>query len=176
MLLVLAIIMAVSLSVRIIVLIWRRQSCSNETYEQNPESGCLHITHLCCYPKPKSESIYGIVGIVQVTTDSYSDDNNDMELDGPTLSKCDKCTSGYECNFSLQEYSNPLASLVREREDLYDIISSIFHISSDAKQKIENNSSSTMIRCLDVLHRVYHRGDELNMDKVRETVDEYADL
>lgn len=90
-----------------------------------------------------------------------------------TLSKCNDCVED-DCNFKIGEYSFPLAAFNGSKEDLYDTIASIFHISNGDKQIIEDNSSSALMRCLDVLHRVHHRGDELNMDIVREKIAEYS--
>ena len=92
---------------------------------------------------------------------------------GISLSKCDNCGSEVECNFHINDYHAVLVALQGQWIGLYHVISSIFHISNDDKQIIEDHSSSTAIRCLDVLHRVYHRGDELNTDIVMAKLDDY---
>ena len=169
MILVLAINITVLLVIGIILLVWWRKNLIKKTNKRNLGSRQSHIMYHCWY----SEGASKCSGKVRIIPDLHSDKDSDNDIDfgGPTLSKCENCSA--ECNFNMEEYSYPLASLSRVREGLFDIMSSMFNISNDDKRIIEDNSSSTVIRCLDVFHRVYHRGDELNMDKVREKIYQY---
>lgn len=74
-----------------------------------------------------------------------------------TLSTCNECI-GDGCDFnSDNEYSKAIMTLTEQRgEGLYDALISIFRISDQTKEKIDENSCSIVIKCIDLLHRVYH--------------------
>jgi len=77
-----------------------------------------------------------------------------------TFTPCNECI-GVGCDFdSNNEYSKAILTLKDQRgERLYDALISIFRISDKTKEKIDNNSCSTVVKCIDLLHNVYHCSD-----------------
>ena len=80
-----------------------------------------------------------------------------------------KCSSS-RCNFGTV-YLHPnsdihlfVMSLCKHREDdaFYDLCRA-FDIPDGVRVKIETSNASLKLRCFDVLHRVYHRDNELTL-------------
>ena len=59
-------------------------------------------------------------------------------------------------------------------DTFYDLCSA-FDVPESIRVKIATNNSSTIIRCLDALHRVYHRDKELTLAAIKTKLSEYSD-
>ena len=57
--------------------------------------------------------------------------------------------------------------IVTEREDAWIILSNVFNISTTVQQKIEENHADNGVRCIDVMHHIYHLDTTLNWDRVK---------
>ena len=62
----------------------------------------------------------------------------------------------------------------REGDAFYELCSA-FDVPENIRVKIATNNSSMIIRCFDVLHRVYHRNNELTLATIKTKLSEYSD-
>ena len=85
------------------------------------------------------------------------------------------------CSFVMKlQPPDPIHSFVvyfcecREDDAFYELCSA-FDVPESIRVKIATNSSSMIIRCFDVLHRVYHRDNVLTLDTIKTKLSEYSD-
>ena len=85
------------------------------------------------------------------------------------------------CSFVMKlQPPDPIHSFVvyfcecQEDDAFYDLCSA-FDVPESIRVKIATNNSSTIIRCLDALHRVYHRDKELTLTTIKTKLSEYSD-
>jgi len=60
-----------------------------------------------------------------------------------------------------------ISEIVSKREDAWSVLCKVFNISSDIRQKIEENSENSSVRCIDVMHHVYHANTSVSWDDVK---------
>ena len=78
-------------------------------------------------------------------------------------------------------FGDPIVKpLVNKRGDAWVVILNAFKFGDDVKTKIQENSEDNQIRCMDVMHRMYHQDDDLTWEfveiKVRKVDPELADV
>jgi len=85
------------------------------------------------------------------------------------------------CSFTMRLHpQNPIHSFMvyfcdsREDDAFYELCSA-FDVPKNIRAKIAINNSSMIIRCFDVLHRVYHRNNELTLAVIKTRLSEYSD-
>ena len=59
-----------------------------------------------------------------------------------------------------------IKELVSVRGDSWEVIVKVFNFSDEIKKEIEDNSEDDHIRCVDVMHRMYHHDDDLTWEFV----------
>lgn len=57
--------------------------------------------------------------------------------------------------------------IVSIKENAWSVFCEVFNISANVQQKIEDNSADGNIRCIDVMHHVYHSNTNLTWDDIR---------
>ena len=63
--------------------------------------------------------------------------------------------------------------VVTVREDAWSILCKAFNISAGVRQQIEENSEDAGVRCIDVMHHVYHLNSKLTWDNVKDKMKSY---
>jgi len=83
------------------------------------------------------------------------------------FSEVDDCHNPSNCQLAIQVERDPIIKfMVAVRNDSWDVIINIFNIADEIKKEIEENSEDDCIRCMDVMHRMYHHDDHLTWDFV----------
>ena len=57
-----------------------------------------------------------------------------------------------------------IKEIVIVRNDTWEVMIKVFNISEEAKKEIEENSEDNHIRCMDVMHRMYHHDQDLTWE------------
>lgn len=57
--------------------------------------------------------------------------------------------------------------IVTVRNDGWSVLLGAFNISTDVRQQIEENSEDAGVRCIDVMHHIYHSNTKLTWDDVK---------
>ena len=85
------------------------------------------------------------------------------------------------CSFVMKLHPpDPIHSFIvyfckcREDDAFYELCSA-FDVPENVRVLIATNNSSITIRCLDALHRVYHRDNELTLAMIKTKLSEYSD-
>lgn len=93
------------------------------------------------------------------------------------VSSCAECPNDTGADFEgLCEESKYLTDdliideIVDKREDAWSILARAFNISTDIQQKIEENSEDEGVRCIDVMHHIYHSNTKLTWNDVQTQV------
>ena len=63
--------------------------------------------------------------------------------------------------------------IVTVRKDAWSVLLRAFNISTDVRQQIEENSEDAGVRCIDVMHHVYHSNTKLTWDDVKDKMKSY---
>ena len=83
------------------------------------------------------------------------------------LSEFGKCHNPAHCTIAKKINDDPIIKeMVSVRNDAWEVIIKVFNISDDIRKKIKANSEDNRIRCMDVMHRMYHHDDDLTWEFV----------
>ena len=63
--------------------------------------------------------------------------------------------------------------IVTVRKDAWSVLLRAFNISTDVRQQVEENSEDPGVRCIDVMHHVYHSNTKLTWDDVKDKMKSY---
>ena len=63
--------------------------------------------------------------------------------------------------------------IVTIRSDAWSVLLRAFNIRIDVRQQIEENSEDPGVRCIDVMHRIYHSNTKLTWDDVKDKMKSY---
>ena len=96
---------------------------------------------------------------------------------GTLVSSCDGCPNdtGDDYGFVCGPCNNLtddliIDEIVDKREDAWIILCKVFKISANVRSKIEDNHEDNTVRCIDVMHHLYHSNTALTWDDVRTMV------
>ncbi|XP_065886314.1 uncharacterized protein [Dysidea avara] len=101
---------------------------------------------------------------------------NDGAGVGDLFSNCPACPNADGDQCELCEPCNNLTKktiiqgIVTEIKDAWLIFSEAYQLTSDVRNKIEENSSDLSIRCIDVMHHLYHNDPSLSWENVMSKV------
>ena len=95
------------------------------------------------------------------------------------VSKCHSCPNVHESGNKACESCNDLTNgrivdeIVTRRSDAWLVVCEVFnnYFSDDIKKMIEENSSSSSVRLIDVMHHLYHSDPTLTWDIIRNKVE-----
>jgi len=77
------------------------------------------------------------------------------------------CQSLKHCELAMRSCDDPIIKqLVDKSVDAWVILLDAFKFGDDVKAKIQENSEDNHIRCMDVMHRMYHHDDDLTWEFV----------
>ena len=66
------------------------------------------------------------------------------------------------CELTKKACDDPIIKqLVDKRGDAWVVVLNAFKFGDDVKTKTQKNSEDNQIRCMDVIHRMYHQDDDL---------------
>ena len=86
------------------------------------------------------------------------------------FSKCADCSTE-DCIITADIKKDPVIKhMVAERSDAWMVLHAVFNLSSDAKKVLEENSEDNNIRCMDVMHHMYHQNRQLTWDYIEAQV------
>ena len=78
-----------------------------------------------------------------------------------------KCHNPTHCELGKKVNNDPIVKeMVNIRNDAWKVIIKVFNISDKIRQEIEENSEDNHVRCIDVMHYMYHHDDELTWEFV----------
>ena len=63
-----------------------------------------------------------------------------------------------------------MPSVTKERPDMWRVLCQAFDISDDVVQAIEDNTADDKVRCIDVIHFIYHSYHGVNLDVIEDRV------
>ena len=96
---------------------------------------------------------------------------------GTLVSSCYKCPNDMGDDYGLicgpcNNLTDDLIvdQIVERREDAWSVFCKVFKISAAVRFKIEDNHEDKTVRCIDVMHHVYHSNTALTWDDVRTMV------
>ena len=90
------------------------------------------------------------------------------------------CTS--KCSFVI-DHLNPDSAIYlfvvylceHRGHDTFYVLTAAFDIPADLRLKIKDNNSSLKLQCIDALHAVYHRHNQLTLAMIKTTLSKYSD-
>ena len=78
---------------------------------------------------------------------------------------------GRHCfNGGPKKFYNSIDALITERPDTWRVICKAFVVKDEVILAIEDNSADAKVRCIDVIHFVYHHYTNISLDVVEDTV------
>lgn len=88
------------------------------------------------------------------------------ECPSSCFSECRECFNGGPNSF----FINAMPSVTKERPDMWMVLCQAFDISNDVVQAIEDNSADAKVRCIDVIHFIYHNHHGVTLDVIKERI------
>jgi len=77
------------------------------------------------------------------------------------------CYIPEHCELAKKIVDDPIVKkVVGVRNDTWEVIIKVFNITDEVKKEIEENSEDVRIRCMDVMHRMYHHDNDLTWEFV----------
>ena len=76
---------------------------------------------------------------------------------------CRKCFNGGPKEFNIN-------AVTKERPDTWRIVCEAFNIENNVVQAIEDNSADAKVRCIDVIHYMYHHCHGVTLDFIEDGV------
>jgi len=71
------------------------------------------------------------------------------------------------CELASKAMDDPIIKhVVAKRPDAWEVIFKVFNFNNPTRISIEENSEDDRIRCMDVMHRIYHHGDDVTWEFV----------
>ena len=81
------------------------------------------------------------------------------------LSKFKDCRDPAQCEIATNVRNGLIIKeMVAVRNDTWEVIIKAFNISDEVKKEIAENSEDDLIRCMDVIHRMYHHDEDLTWE------------
>ena len=81
------------------------------------------------------------------------------------------CVRHGQCFFGgSKKFYNSIDALITERPDTWRVICKAFDVRDEVILAIEDNSADAKVRCIDVIHFVYHHYTNISLDVVEDTV------
>ena len=96
---------------------------------------------------------------------------------GSLITTCAKCPrntgdgngrSCGPCNDLTDE--SIIDEIVDKRDDAWRVFCKVFSIAVDVQDRIEANTEDSSLRCIDVMHHIYHSNTALTWDNVKDTM------
>ena len=109
----------------------------------------------------------------------WLDDHKDVDIDIPDTEE--EPGNHCICSFVMKLHPpDPIHSFMvyfceRREDDAFYELCSAFDVPESVRVLIATNNSSMTIRCLDALHRIYHRDSELTLAIIKTKLSEYSD-
>ena len=141
-------------------------STVNELYSMVAEHHKISVEHVVLLRNSK-EIICGDTALYLLFQPSTT--QSDLHGAGyvSLLSEFGTCPHPMHCAIAKKINDDPIImNVVQSRSNAWEVFAKVFNISLEVQNEIKENSENDHIRCVDLIHRMYHNDEELTWEFV----------